>query len=490
MVFNSINYLLFFFVVMLVYYIIPQRLRWIWIILASILFYISFIPVFIFLIAGLIFINYYIAIRLNKLEQKRKNRFFVKAILINVFILAFFKFFDFFQGFINSNIFNWKIFGLNEQARRWIIPLGLSYFIFTILSYLIEVKRGKIAPERHLGIFSAYLLFFPKIAQGPIERPQNLIPQFHQLRQFDYDRTVDGLKLMLWGYFKKLVVADRLAIYVNAVFNNSENHNGITLAVATIFYSFQIYADFSGYTDIALGSANILGFSLTKNFNRPYFSTSIKEFWNRWHISFSTWLRDYLFLPLAYFISKKLKKENYFKIVTEKWVYLFAAIITFGIAGIWHGEGLNYLAWGLLFGIYLTCSNWTAKLSRKIRKKLHISKFSIFHKVSRIFITFFLVSLAWIFFRAPDLSTAFAIIGKILTTTGTLFIESPPYLIYSFFGLSILLFKDFTDEFTPSRFLLFESRHKFIRVMAYSSIIILILLIGVFDGGQFIYFQF
>jgi D-alanyl-lipoteichoic acid acyltransferase DltB (MBOAT superfamily) len=490
MVFSSINYLLFLLVVTLVYYLIPQRLRWIWIILSSIFFYISFVPIFIFLIAGIIVLNYYIAIRLNKLEQKRKNRFFIKAILINVFILAFFKYFDFFQGSFNSNIFNWKIIRVSEPLRRWIIPLGLSYFIFTILSYLIEVKREKIAPERHLGIFSAYLLFFPKIAQGPIERPQNLIPQFHQLRPFDYDRTIDGLKLMLWGYFKKLVVADRLALYVNAVFNNSENHNGTTLAVATIYYAFQIYADFSGYTDIALGSAEILGFKLTNNFNRPYFSTSIKEFWNRWHITFSTWIRDYLFLPLAYYFSNKLKKEKYFKIATEKWIYFLAAIITFTIAGIWHGDGLNYLAWGLLFGIYLTYSNWTNKLNRKIRKEFHISKFSIFYKISKIFSTFFLVSLAWIFFRASDLSTAFSIIGKIFTRPGSMFIGDWQQLFYSLAAIAFLILIEMIGELVGTGNLPFKTNHWFKEQLAYAVLVILILLVGVFDGGQFIYFQF
>ncbi len=490
MVFNSLNYLLFFFVVTIVYYVIPKRLRWIWIILASVFFYISFIPIFIFLITGLIVINYFIAIRLNKLAQKRKNSFFLKAILLNVFILAFFKYFDFFQGSKKNNIFNWKIVSTGAPLPHWIIPLGLSYFIFTILSYLIEVKRGKIAPERHFGIFSAYLLFFPKIAQGPIERPQNLIPQFHQLRPFDYERTIDGLKLMLWGYFKKLVVADRLAIYVNAVFDNSANHNGTTLAVATIFYAFQIYADFSGYTDIALGSANILGFNLTNNFNRPYFSTSIKEFWNRWHITFSNWLRDYLFLPLAYFFSKKFKKGKYFIIDAEKWIYFFATTITFAIAGIWHGEGWNYLAWGLLFGIYLTCSNWTNKLNRKNRKKLHISKFSIFYKISKIFITFILVSMTWIFFRAADLPTALTIIRKIFSMPGSIFIGDWQQLLYSLAAITFLLMIEISREYGSPGNLPFKTNHWFKEQLAYVVLIILVLLVGVFDGGQFIYFQF
>jgi D-alanyl-lipoteichoic acid acyltransferase DltB (MBOAT superfamily) len=245
-----------------------------------------------------------------------------------------------------------------DQLLKIILPVGLSFFIFTILSYLIEIKRGTINAERHLGKFASSLLFFPKIMQGPIEKPGNIFPQFMEEKNFNYDMVVEGLKLMLWGYFKKLVVADRLAIYVNTVYGNYEHHSGISLLVATIFYSFQVYADFSGYTDIALGSAKVLGFNLTNNFNRPYFATSIREFWNRWHITLSVWLRDYLFLPLAFFFSRKMNKTKYLGLAVEKWIFLFASIITFAVCGIWHGEGLNFLIWGLLFGIYSQLDTW------------------------------------------------------------------------------------------------------------------------------------
>jgi len=490
MAFNSINFIIFLFIVTLIYYLISDRYRWIWILLSSTFFYISFIPVFLFLIGSMVIINYFIAIWLSSTEKKKKLRLFLFAVLFNIFILAFFKYFNFFNHFQNFNLFNFKIFNIGETISQWIIPLGLSYFTFTILSYLIEVKRENILPERHLGIFFAYMLFFPKIAQGPIERPQKLIPQFHQPHKFDYDQFTEGLKQILWGFFMKLVIADRLAIYVNAVYDNSENHNGTTLSVATIFFAFQIYADFAGYTNIALGSARLLGFNLSNNFNRPYFSTSIKEFWNRWHITFSTWLRDYLFLPLAYFFSRKLKNDRYLFIASEKWIYLFATIITFAICGIWHGEGLNFLVWGLLFGIYLTYANWTEKFKKKIRRQFFLSKSSTFYLTYNITITFILVSFTFIFFRAPDFPSALKIITKILTSHGTMMVLSPANFIFNLFGILILLFKDFSDEFFPSSFLIFENKSKAIRVLAYSLTLILIMLIGVFDGGQFIYFQF
>jgi alginate O-acetyltransferase complex protein AlgI len=490
MTFNSINFLLFFFTVTIIFYLIPDRFRWIWILLTSIFFYITFIPVFIFFLGGLIISNYIIGIYLFRAEKKRKKRIFFLSVLMNIFILSFFKYFHFFWHIDSFPFFNFTIFSVGKSLNQWVIPLGLSYFTFTVLSYLIEIKRGNIQPERHIGIFSAYLFFFPKIAQGPIERPQNLIPQFHQSHEFDFNNVVEGLKQMLWGFFKKLVIADRLAIYVNAVYNNSENHNGTALTIATFFFAFQIYADFSGYTDIAIGSARILGFKLTGNFNRPYFSTSIKEFWGRWHITFSTWLRDYLFLPLAYWFSKNLKNDKYLHISSEKWIYLFATMITFTVCGLWHGEGLNYLVWGLLFGIYLTYANWTHKFSKRIRDKLNIPKSSVLYKIYAIFITIILVSFTWIFFRSQNMATAISIIGKIYSEQGTLFIGAPSNFIFSIFGLSILVLKDFKDEFYPSKFLFFENKHKFIRIISYCSTIILIILIGVFDGGEFIYFQF
>lgn len=488
--FNSINFLLFFFTVTLIYYLIPVRLRWQCILLSSIFFYISFIPVFIFLILTLILLNYVFAIWINRSDAISKKRAFLLALLINIFILAFFKYFDFFRHSIDFSLFDFKILSIGRPFEQWVIPLGLSYFTFTAMSYLIEVKRNNIQPEQHIGIFAASMLFFPKIAQGPIERPQNIIPQFHNPHKFNYDQFIEGLKQMLWGFFKKLVIADRLAIYVNAVYNNSENHNGTTLAVATIFFAIQIYADFSGYTDIALGSAKILGFNLKNNFNRPYFSVSIKEFWSRWHITFSSWLRDYLFLPLAYFFSKKLKNNKYLNIATEKWIYLFATMITFAICGLWHGEGLNYLAWGLLFGIYLVYSQWSEKPNRYLRKKLHISKSSLYYRIYKIIIVFILVDFAFIFFRSPDLNTAIEITRKILTQHGQLFIGTRQQFLLSIAGISMLILTEIYQEFFTHDHLPYAGKNWFREQLVYATIIILIISVGVFDGGQFIYFQF
>ena len=348
MIFNSIIYLFFLGIVVTAYYIFPGKIRWIWLLIASIGYYLSFIPIFLFLLIGIVFVNFFLAKWLAKIPEERNNRSMILIILVNILILAFFKYFNILFPGNQIHLYNVDFFFRVDPINKMILPLGLSYLIFTVLSYQIEVKRKTIQPERHFGYFSLYLFFFPKIAQGPIERPQILIPQLHESHSFNYTMVVDGLKLMLWGYFKKLVVADRLAIYVNAVYNNSEHHNGTTLIVATIFFAFQIYADFSGYTDIALGSAKLFGFNLTNNFKRPYLATSIQDFWNRWHITFSTWLRDYIFLPLAYFLTNKMKKQKYLFISADKWIYLIAIMITFAICGIWHGVGWTYLIWGII----------------------------------------------------------------------------------------------------------------------------------------------
>ena len=485
MLFNSILYLLFLPAVTIVLFLVPKKIQWLWLLLCSTFFYYLLLPVYLIVFFCLIPLNYYFGLQIENAGAKRQKVFNI-ALFSNLLVLAFFKYFGILDSIVAS------IFSHTKTDIFWriILPIGLSYFIFTLLSYLIEIKRGTIKAERHIGILASSLMFFPKLLQGPIERPGAIIRQFREGKSFDYDRIVEGLKMMLWGYFKKLVVADRLAIYVNAVYGNAEQHNGTSLAIATFFYAFQIYADFSGYTDIALGSAKIMGFELTNNFKRPYFATSIKEFWNRWHISFSTWLRDYLFLPLAYFFSKKMKDEKYFGIASEKWIFLFSALITFAICGLWHGEGANFLVWGLLFGVYLSYSNWTVNINKNIRKNLHISKKSVFYTTYKIIITFLLVSFAFIFFRASSLNSAVDIINKIFTSYGFPFYESPGNLIYAVFGILILITIDFKREFLNDRFSLLYNKYSAIRIGTIISMVMTILLIGVFDGGQFIYFQF
>ena len=490
MIFNSIIYLFFLTIAVIAYYVLPGKTKWIWLLAASIGYYMSFIPIFIFLLSGLALLNYFLAKFLARISEERSSGLFIVIIILNILVLAFFKYFNILFPGNQFHLYNVDFFFRSDPINRMILPLGLSYFTFTLLSYQIEVKRKNIQPEKHFGYFSLYLFFFPKIAQGPIERPQQFFPQLQQNHVFNYTMIVEGLKLILWGYFKKLVVADRLSIYVNAVYDNNAQHNGTSLLLATFFFAFQIYADFSGYTDIALGSAKLFGFNLTDNFRRPYLATSIKEFWNRWHITFSTWLRDYIFLPLAYYLSNSMKKEKYFFISSEKWIYLIVSIITFAICGIWHGVGWTYLIWGLLFGIYLTYSNWTKDIQKNIRKRFHIKKASPYYLFYKIVTTFILVLFGWIFFRADSLAEAISIIRKIFTSTGAVFYQSPYDLIYALIGIISLITIDLKREYFNDRWSILYNKYPIVRITGIVIIVIAILLLGVFDGGLFIYFQF
>lgn len=490
MIFNSLIYLFFLAIVVISYYVFPGRIRWIWLLIASIGYYLSFIPIFLILLVVIVLVNYFLSIWLAKTPDNRNNRLLILIILLNILILFFFKYFNILFPGNQLHLYNVNLFFRTDPINKMILPFGLSYFTFTLLSYQIEIKRKTIQPEKHFGYFSLYLFFFPKIAQGPIERPQQLIPQLHESHPFNYTMVVEGLRLMLWGYFKKIVIADRLALYVNAVYTNHENLNGTSLIVATIFFAFQIYADFSGYTDIALGSAKLFGFNLTNNFKRPYFATSVKDFWNRWHITFSTWLRDYIFLPLAYFLSNKMKKQKYLYISTEKWVYLVAIMITFAICGIWHGVGWTYLLWGILFGIYLTYSNWTKDLHKLIRKRFHIRKTSHYYIFYKVLLTFILVLFAWIFFRADSLTDAIKIIRKIFTSSGPVYYDNISNFGFAIFGIISLIAIDLKREYYQGRWSILNSKYPFVRIAGIAFTVIIILLIGVFDGGQFIYFQF
>ncbi len=484
MFFNSLQYLFFLPIVTLILFLVPRKYQWLWLLTCSTIFYYFLLPSYLILFFVLSVLNYFLGLTI---ERSISNRDFIFAvsICINIIVLVFFKYFGFFQSL------TLEIKGLSgyEPLLKIILPVGLSFFIFTILSYLIEVKRGTVKAENHIGIFVSSLLFFPKIMQGPIEKPGNIFPQFKEDKIFNYEMTLEGLKLILWGYFKKLVVADRLAIYVNAVYDNYEYHGGISLLVATIFYSFQIYADFSGYTDIAVGSAKVLGFNLTNNFNRPYFANSIKDFWNRWHITLSVWLRDYLFLPLAVSFAGKMKKTKYLGFAAEKWIFLLATIITFAICGLWHGEGLNFLIWGLLFGIYLTIANWTLGFNKNLRKKLGISKKSKLYRVYGILITFILVSFTWIFFRADTTEDALSIIKNIYRLKGPLFLDKTT-MVYCLIGLVLLIYLEAKREFGQTSYLPFKTKYWFVEHLEYVFLTMIIILIGVFDGGQFIYFQF
>jgi D-alanyl-lipoteichoic acid acyltransferase DltB (MBOAT superfamily) len=357
------------------------------------------------------------------------------------------------------------------------------------MSYTIEVYRGNFKAERNFGIYALYVMFYPQLVAGPIERPQNLLHQFYEKHYFDYKRVTDGLKLMAWGLFKKVIIADRIAVIVDNVYNNPTEHQGLSLITATVFFSFQIFCDFSGYSDMAIGAAKVMGFKLMTNFNRPYHSKSIHEFWSRWHISLSTWFKDYLYISIG---------GN--RVTIPRW-YLNLFIV-FIISGLWHGANWTFVIWGALHGFYLVFALITKDTRFKITKIIGLDKLPRFNNVLQILITFFLATFAWIFFRAKSVEVAFYIIKNSITGLYKDFsniIHQLPVNLHLgvtktelFIGIAAIILME-TIHIMQSKYNLKEwinSRPIFLRWSIYYAVVLMIIFLGVYENRQFIYFQF
>jgi alginate O-acetyltransferase complex protein AlgI len=402
MLFNSFTFLIFFPVVVTIYFVLPHRFRWGWLLAASCYFYMAFIPIYILILFFTIAVDYAAGILIENAEGARRRLFLTMSIVANVGVLAIFKYFN----FLNANaraiaeVFHWP-YGL--PALNIILPIGLSFHTFQAMSYTIEVYRGRHNAERNPGIFALYVMFFPQLVAGPIERPQNLLHQFYERHEFDYDRVADGLRRMGWGLFMKMVIADRLADYVNPVYNAPYAYEGLTLVVATIFFALQIYCDFAGYSHIAIGAAEVMGFRLMRNFNRPYLSRSISEFWSRWHISLSTWFRDYLYISLG---GNRVPRPRWY----------FNLFVTFLLSGLWHGANWTFVVWGALNGFYLISSVVTQNLRDRVAAATGLMTHPRLQAVWRVAATFALTCFAWIFFRAGSLHDAGHIISHMLVT--------------------------------------------------------------------------
>ena len=396
MLFNSIDFLIFFPVVTGLYFLLPHRFRWILLLVASCVFYMFFIPIYILILFVTITIDYVAGINIEKSKGKGRKMFLSLSVVSLCAFLFFFKYFNFF----NANFAAMARFldlRYPIPLLNIILPIGLSFHTFQSLSYVIEVYRGHQKSERNFGIYALYVMFYPQLVAGPIERPQNLLHQFYEKHSFEPRRVADGLKLMLWGMFKKVVIADRLAVLVNQVYDNPHDYTGLWLILATVFFAFQIYCDFSGYSDIAIGAANVMGFRLMQNFNRPYFAKSIAEFWKRWHISLSTWFRDYLYIPLG---------GN--RVSVPRWY--FNLFVTFLVSGLWHGANWTYVAWGALNGAYLIAGIWYNQLvgPRIPPRYLRLGN------LAKTLGTFALTCFAWIFFRARNIGDAIHVVGNLV----------------------------------------------------------------------------
>ena len=471
MLFNSFEFLLFFPVVAIGYYLMGggKFLSNIWLLIASYYFYLNLNPVYGILLLAITGLTYGCGRCLEKASTgKAKKQLLTVCLLLNFSSLFICKYYN----VVNESIYSLMFaIGLRWEVPylKLLLPVGISFFTFQAAGYIIDVYRGNIKAEKNFLTYALFVSFFPVILAGPIQRAKVLIPQLKEKHSLVYENVIGGLKMMLWGYFMKLCVADRLGTYVDSVFNNIPQHNGTSIAIASIFYTIQIYGDFAGYSLTALGCAKVMGFNLPENFHRPYFSTSIKEFWKRWHIALSSWFMEYLYFPLG---GSRVKYGR----------YLTNLMIVFLVSGLWHGAAWTFVLWGALHGLY--------QILEALRKK-YFGEPTYNHwwsKALKMLFVFFIVNMAWIFFRANTIGDAFTAIVKMFTNPGAPFM-SPMAMLFGMLSFVILVVKDFADEFHPSWKLL-ASDNKVVATIACTLLAVYVLLFGVLDSSQFIYFQF
>ncbi len=481
MLFNSIDFLLFFPIVICIYFLMPYRFRWILLLIASYYFYMCWKVEYILLIMISTIVDYYVALKMEeKTEKADRKKFLYISLFVNLGILFSFKYFNFFADNVQQFFDNFNIF-YDVPHFKALLPVGISFYTFQTLSYSIDVYNGKVKAEKHLGLFALYVSYFPQLVAGPIERPGRLLPQFRQNFDFDYDRVVAGLKMMAWGFFMKLVIADNAAMIVNEVYNHPNQYQGLATILGTYCFAFQIFCDFAGYSIIAIGAAKVMGHDLMQNFRRPYLATSIRDFWQRWHISLSTWFRDYVYIPLG---------GN--RVV--KWRWYYNLFITFLVSGLWHGAAWTFVIWGALHGIYLIVGIISQPIRTSISEKTGLAAHPNLHKAWQVLITFLLACFAWIFFRANNLKQALIIIKNTFYIDGDQFsLSLIPNQEWTLAVLGIfipfLLAVHLAEEYLGWNNPLF-AKNKFVRWGFYLFIVGATLSFGKFGSNEFIYFRF
>ena len=491
MLFNSTEFMIFFPITLILYWIFPKKYRYICLFIASYTFYMFWNPKYALLMGTSTVITFLSGVLIEKLKYKRTVVAF--SFIINLAILIFFKYFDFLLQNINIvlSVFNIKLI---EKPFDIILPVGISFYTFQALSYTIDVYRGEIKSEKNIIKYALFVSFFPQLVAGPIERSRNLLIQVDNLdkiKRFDYDRITEGLLLMLFGYFQKMVIADRASILVDTVFNAYYEYNSMALILAAVFFAIQIYCDFGSYSLIAIGTAKVMGIDLMENFNTPYFARGIKEFWGRWHISLSTWFRDYLYIPLGGNRCSKFRKS-------------FNILVTFLVSGLWHGANFTFIAWGAIHGIFHIIEEQLKPIKEKYLNKFNIKTNVFSFIILEIIITFIIVDLAWIFFRAETIHDAIFYIQRIFTRIdlwtlfdGTLYtlglnrFEMNLLIIALFILMSVDLIKYIRKE---SIFEFLSKQNLYFRWFVMLFLIFYIIVYGKYGAGfdpkQFIYFQF
>lgn len=479
MMFNSLNYFLFLPLITGAYFLIPHRFRWALLLTASALFYMAFIPIYIGILAVTIIIDYVAAILMERTEGRVRTWLLIGSIITTCAILFFFKYYLFTTSSLTA-LSGWLGYPQTFPALQLILPIGLSFHTFQSLSYVIEVYKKRQRAEKHLGIYALYVLFFPQLVAGPVERPQNLLHQFREAHLPDPVRFTRGCKRIIWGLFKKVVIADRLAWSVNAVYADPTAYTGIPLIVATICFAWQIYYDFSGYSDIAIGSADILGFTLMENFNQPYGATSVTQFWQRWHISLSSWLRDYIYIPLG---GSRCSRPR-------KWVNL---IITFLVSGLWHGAGWTYLIWGALNVTFIILEDAARSVKQRFNTFIGIGAYPGLQTWIKRGLLFILIGITWVFFRAASLQDAWYILTNLKNIQ-----HSSAFFGHGWLGLGtyqalIAIMGIFIVEYGQARYQ--SNRRIFanngvVQWICYAVLLFMILNLGGTNTQSFIYFQF
>lgn len=498
MLFNSIDFMFFFPIVLAVYFVIPRRGRYLWLLLASYFFYMSWNPKYAVLILFSTLITYVSGILLEKEtagnNHIRKKKWIVAgSVVLNLAMLGYFKYFQFVWDSVTA-VLSRVGMTIQERAFDILLPVGISFYTFQALSYTIDVYRGEIHAEKNFFRYALFVSFFPQLVAGPIERSKNLLAQIKkvdQIRLWDLNRIVDGALYMIWGYFMKMVIADRAAILVDEVFNKMQIYGSVELLLAAFWFAIQIYCDFGGYSMIAIGAAKVMGFSLMENFDTPYFSMNIKEFWRRWHISLSSWFKDYVYIPLGG--NRKGKQRKYVNL-----------LVTFLVSGLWHGAAWTYVIWGALHGMYQILGDFFAPVKEKCQDRWHIKRESFSHKIIHMAGTFLLVDLAWIFFRADSVSLAFAYIKRIFTkgnpwaiwdgTVYTLGLDRVEMKILVLAAI-LLFLVDLIKYCTKKDLVSFlRAQDTWFAWGCAIALILVILIYGVygpnFDAASFIYFQF
>ncbi len=500
MQFNSVHFMLFFPVVIAVYFVIPKKHRYIWLLVCSYYFYMGWNAAYALLIAFSTAVTYFCGIIIENIDdsetqskQKKKKLTMGIGICVNLLILFLFKYFNFTIDSINSVL---SLAGSNTFNFEFniLLPVGISFYTFQALGYVIDVYRKEISAERNFLKYALFVSFFPQLVAGPIERSGNLMKQLqnvHEINLWNYERIVRGFFLMMWGFFMKVVIADRAAVVANFAFDNYYALGAYELILGVVFFAVQIYCDFASYSTIAQGASQIMGISLMDNFDTPYFALSIKEFWRRWHISLSTWFRDYLYIPLGG--NRKGKVKKYVNLM-----------IVFIVSGFWHGAEWSYVIWGALHGFYQLVGGITAPLKAAVNKKLKVRTQTVSYKFLQMLCTFSLVCFAWIFFRADNVSEAFGYIARLVThinpwalTKDTIYqlglaTQEMNLLI---FAIVILLVVDYMKRKRGIRFEdLTDGQNVWVRPLALLALVVFVLIFGAyghsFDAQEFIYFQF